>query len=243
MNATLLCTTALLLGCMGPGPAATTTSLVTGDPILPPATRTLVVPGTEEDLPTLLDLLREFADCTGQELLLDSGGQSQCDQVEIPLLAGVEMPAAEVYPFVEAILAHHQVYIAPLKGGEVPLLGIYPLAQSRRGRLTTFTLVPPEDLPGLIDHPALLVQSVILLPNTDVRQLSTSMRVMFADQNRQSLVPAGEHSLIVQGAGREVAQTARYLLIIDEAAGAAERARQAAAEKAQAPVPGPQHKR
>ncbi len=126
------------------------------------------------------------------------------------------MPAAEVYPFVESILAHHDVFISPLKGGEVPLLGVYPLGTPRRGRLTTFTFVRSEDVAGLMDHPALLVQTVLLLPNTDVRQLSTSFRTLFADQQRQSMVPSGEHSVLIRGAGREVAECVEYLRIIDE---------------------------
>ena len=53
--------------------------------------------------------------------------------------------------------------------------------------------------------------------NIDARQLQTQLRAIFTDPtNTQQVVPAGEHSLILQGFGSYIASLARLLLLVDE---------------------------
>lgn len=49
--------------------------------------------------------------------------------------------------------------------------------------------VSPEDLDRYADQPAVLINTVVDLPNTDVRTLSNSMRTMFTDANTQQIIP------------------------------------------------------
>ena len=59
---------------------------------------------------------------------------------------------------------------------------------------------------------------MINLPNTDVRQLTNSMRTMITDQNTQQMLPAGAtNSMVLTGFGSDVVALARMLLIVDEA--------------------------
>ena len=89
-----------LAGCLSPLPADTLAAHA-GDDLLPPATRALVVPEEDEhEHLSLLALLREFGDCTGQRLLLNEQDALDLRSTRLPELAGQEVPPAEVYPFV-----------------------------------------------------------------------------------------------------------------------------------------------
>ena len=218
MNAQPLLAAALLLGCMAPSQSDSLLSRNPAADILPPATRELVVPGTAEEDPSLLDLLREFTDCTGQKPLMDEEAHRSLAEVSVPLLAGTVVPQAEVYPFVESILVHHGVYIAPVKGGRVPMLCVFHTSAGRGapGRFMAWAKVLPEDLPAMEDHPALLVESYLYLPNLEVRQLSTSMRTMLSDQRTQMMIPVADHGVLVRGSGRELSRMASFLHLVDE---------------------------
>jgi len=218
MKTKLALAAVLLLGCMAPLPAENTTATA-GDDILPPATRTLVVPGDAENDPSLLDLLEEFADCTGQKLLMTREAVTHLRGIQVSLLTGTQVPVEEVYPFVESILAHHYAFITPAKGGKVPMLTVHALQAGGRSGSPhkSWTKVTPEDLPKYKDHPALLILTTVHLPNTEVRQISTSMRTMFTDQNTQNMIAVGDHSVLLMGPGRMVAEMAEMLLLIDEA--------------------------
>ena len=75
--------------------------------------------------------------------------------------------------------------------------------------------VLPEELDEYADQPATLITTVLNLPNIDVRQLSTSLRGLLTDTNTQTLLAAGDHSVILQGFGSYIASLARLLLIVD----------------------------
>lgn len=78
--------------------------------------------------------------------------------------------------------------------------------------------VTPDELDKYADQPAVLITTVIDLPNTDVRNLSNSMRPLFPDQNTQQLVPVGTtNSVVIMGFGSQVASTVKMLRFIDEA--------------------------
>jgi hypothetical protein len=76
--------------------------------------------------------------------------------------------------------------------------------------------VTPADLENYLDQPATLITTVLNLPNTDVRTLSTSMRTMLTDTNTQAMIPAGERALILQGFGTSIASLASLLYLVDD---------------------------
>ncbi|MEW6072959.1 MAG: hypothetical protein AB1726_10270 [Planctomycetota bacterium] len=225
MNIEPFLAAAVLVGCLSPSPAETppvrTAPLERGGDLLPPATRALVVPGTAEADPSLLDLLGELALCTGQKLLMDDPTRQYLRTTSLPLLAATEVPAGEVYTFAEAILFHHGVYLAPVKGGHVPMLGVY-VPNVGRGQTPMLRMnwvsVPPETISHYLDHPALLVETAVHLPSTEVRQLATTMRQLWPDQYTQAMVPVGDHGVLIRGTGRDVARTVAFLLRMDEQA-------------------------
>jgi len=81
--------------------------------------------------------------------------------------------------------------------------------------------VPAEELEAWSDRSAVLITTVLNMPNTDVRTLSNSMRTMLTDANTQQIIPVGNsNSLILTGFGSDVVALARMLEIVDDASAA-----------------------
>jgi len=182
------------------------------EPILPPPTGPLELVLDQET--TLLQILQGLAEITGQHVVMS--GQAEAQLLTRPVVLGgtSEIPADEVYEFVEGLLVFHGFYLAPIKGGERPILGVYSRENSRLARRF---VVPADRLETFAKHPALLLQTTIELPHTDVRQLSTSLRAMLTDTNTQLLLPVGSHGLLLGAPSQHLIDLVGQLKRIDEA--------------------------
>ena len=191
-------------------------------------------PGTSEI--SLDELLQRLAHLTGLELAMSPQTRQQLQVTKEPLEHAEPVPAAEVYSFVEGLLARQGYMIAPITGGRRPILGV-TLGQGagRDGPLDAL-YVEEADLAELELHPALLVRLFIDMKNMDTRQVQTQLRQLLVDNNgTNQCVPVAEHGLILQGRARDVAGLTRLLREADKAAG--ERPRPAPVPEA--PAQGP----
>jgi general secretion pathway protein D len=75
--------------------------------------------------------------------------------------------------------------------------------------------VLPTDLQDYADQPATLITTVLSLPNTETRQLTTSLRGLFTETATESLLAVGDHSVLLQGFGSNIAALAQLLYIVD----------------------------
>ena len=103
----------------------------------------------------------------------------------------------------------------PLPGAEPGYNVTFPSRHLRNAHI----LIDAADAPHYAQHPALLVQTTVDLPNVDVRQASTSLRAMMTDTTTQTLLPMGHSSMIIAGTGRHVANMVAMLRDIDERQG------------------------
>jgi len=192
----------------------------TDEPILPPPSGPLELILDQET--TLLQILQGLAENTGQHVVMS--GQTEAQMLQRPVVLGgtTEIPADEIYEFVEGLLVFHGFTIAPIKGGERPVLGVYSGQNARSARRI---VVSVDRLGAFAGHPALLLQTTIELPHTDVRQLSTSLRAMLTDTNTQTLLPAGESSLLIASPAGQLIDFVTQLREIDEAGRVAHEAR------------------
>ncbi|MFT7485838.1 MAG: type II secretory pathway component GspD/PulD (secretin), partial [Candidatus Paceibacteria bacterium] len=78
------------------------------------------------------------------------------------------------------------------------------------------TAVEPDELQDYANQPATLITTVLHLPYIESREISQAMRGMQVNSATESLVAAGEHSLILTGYGAYVASIARLLQTINE---------------------------
>jgi hypothetical protein len=178
----------------------------------------LVLPQEDEQVP-LSWLVQELARLTGQELVFDPQVRQLIQNSAQPLLTRTPVPADEVYEFVEAILAHNDFFVAPVKGGTRPMLGIYaPTIRAGSRVAAKAVVVAPTQLDALERHPALLCQMLIAFENVDTRQLQTQLRQLMVDQTGiTQVVPCGDRALLLQGTSTTLVGLARVLAEVDEA--------------------------
>jgi hypothetical protein len=198
---------------------------VSADPFPTPSSglKIQIAPGEEMSLEKLLD---EFSRVTGQNLLVTESTCQALKSSPTGLNRSVDVPASEVYSFVENILAHNQHVLQVLSGHEPRLLAVHDLAQTRRSLSDLAQYVPVKDIGLYARHPAVLITTMIELPSTDVRTLSNSLRSMLTDQITQQIIPVGNtNALVLGGSGAAVANLVTVLRECDEGARRAEEAR------------------
>lgn len=185
---------------------------------LPAASGPLAIPQFEAEGLTLGDLLRDFASLTDQHLVMTEQTRQVMQQTPVVMGGSREVPAAEVYAFVEGLLTFHGFYTARLKGGQRPLLGVYWIRDNNVPSVNTAPrlTVPADELERYAGHPAFLIQTVVELPHVDTRQLSTSLRGMLRDTNTQTLLAVGDHGIVLAGTGQWVAEMAAVMKAADE---------------------------
>ena len=193
-----------------------------GDFGLPPVHGALEFPAGAEEVP-LSWLVDELARMTGQELTMSPQLRQQLQVSKEHLEITAPVPADEVYAFVESILAAQGVLIAPVKGGERPVLGLIHPAQQRgagAGEMLP-VVIDPGKVEALADHPALLCQVMLVFENIDSRQLQTQLRQLLADSSgMKQCVPAGDRGLLIQAPGAQLVGLARLLREVDLASAA-----------------------
>jgi len=182
---------------------------------LPPVQAPLYIQGSAEGA-SMAEVMDRFAKLSGQHLSVNDFTRQRLEAHRIRLREDVTVPEDEVYSFIEAALIEAGLYIAPVKGGEVPILGIYSLQRESIGTAEPLH-VEQGDVAAYAEHPALLISTMIQLPNSDTRTLQTQLRVKITDTQVQSMICAGRHNLILTGAGSFVAGLVESLLEIDEA--------------------------
>jgi type II secretory pathway component GspD/PulD (secretin) len=163
-------------------------------------------------------LVAEFSKVTGITAIFDPETRMLLQKSTTGLNRAVDVPATEVYSFVESVLVQNDLYLTVLHERDPRLFSVHSRNPSRPMRETPL-LVASKDVASFAQHPAILITTILDLAHTDVRTLANSMRTMFTDANTQQVVPVGNsNSLIVTGLGGNVASIARMLQEADESA-------------------------
>lgn len=216
---------------LAPAPSV---SQASSDPFPTPTSglKLQIAPGEEMSLDKLLD---EFSRVTGQSLLISKDSCSALRSVPTGLNRSVDVPASEVYPFVESVLVHNQYVLQVLSDHEPRLLGVQSIAQSRNNNRSLSDLaryVPVSDIGLYARHPAVLVTTMVELPSTDVRTISNSLRSLLSDAVTQQIIAVGStNSLVLGGSGTSVANLVTVLRECDAGAKRAEEAHQKEKER------------
>ena len=169
---------------------------------------------------TMMDLVQEYGRLTNQHVQVREDTRLFLEGVSTGLTRSVVVPRAQVQSFFEGLLVENDFVMTLLRDSEPRLLGITSLSTGERSTLRASAyLVTEQELEVWRDHPAVLITSVVHMPNSDVRLLSNSTRTMITDANIQQMLPAGSsRSMILTGYADQVADMARMLRIIDDSA-------------------------
>jgi len=197
--------------------------VVATDGLFPLPSGDLVICAGEADgqgATTILGLIEDYARLTGQAVVFDMETRQHLEHSYVGLVQDVVVPPAAVQGFFEAILANFDFLLTIQRRAEPRLLRITSLNTGDRNMIRSSALrVDADELLRWQEHPALMVTTTVDLPNTDVRQLSNSMRTMITDANTQQLMAAGNsNSMVLTGVATQVAGQVKMLRAVDAAA-------------------------
>jgi hypothetical protein len=229
MYTPLIISAFVLASCFAPSPNSPAQSSRTAPAYAPPDSAGDPFPMPKEGLSIKVGpdgemkldaLLNEFSRVSGQVLLIGKDVKGILQNTSTGLNRGIEVPAQEVYPVVEAILVQNDLMLVPRSDREPRLLAVESVVANRRGELLEGVIhVSEGQVSAWARHPAFLVTTVIDLPNTDVRTLSNSMRAMLSDKSTQLIIPVGNsNSLIITANGAMLASIVRMLRTVDDLA-------------------------
>ncbi|MEM7311426.1 MAG: secretin N-terminal domain-containing protein [Planctomycetota bacterium] len=183
----------------------------------------ITVSESDQDRPTLEDFVNICQEATGRNFTYNDQTQSELKTKKLFMYGQKRIPKQDFYRFFQIMMFINDFVCVDVGPPHIAVTLIQSLtgaaATSGRGIRQKAEYVLPEDLEDYADQPATLVTTVLHLPNTEVRQLTTSLRTLFTDTNTQGMIAASDHSVILQGFGSNIAALAKLLRLIDEEAG------------------------
>ena len=170
---------------------------------------------------TLEEFVNICQEVTGKNFTYDTQtGQALKSQPAV-MFGPKRIPKDEFYNFFQIQLFIHDFVCIEVGPPHLAVIVIQSLTAAQPRGQTTIARHPvyvaPQDLPDYLDQPATLIITVLNLPNLTVPQLQAQLRTLLVDPtNTQQIVPAGDHSIILQGFGSYIASLANLLKLVDE---------------------------
>jgi len=208
----------------GAQPAAQDEGAAPEIPVIQEDERNYIITVSEDEAqrPTLEQFVNLCQEATGRNFTYNQETQNDLKSRRLFMFGTKEVPKEDFYRFFQIMMFINEFVCVDVGPPHISITLIQslsgPSAQTGRGIRQKAEYVLPEDLEDYIDQPATLVTTVLHLPNTEVRQLTTSLRTLFTDTVTQGMIAASDHSVILQGFGSSIAALARLLYLIDEEA-------------------------
>lgn len=169
---------------------------------------------------TLEQFVKSCQQTTGMNFVISKQSAQALAQERVRMFGTKRIPKSDFYSFFQIIMFIND--FACIEVGPSPLsvivvqpiggAGGRPNTSIRQGAI----YVPPNELDEYANQPAILITTVLTLPNLDVRNLSNSLRAMLTDTSTEQMLPAGNSdSLVLTGFGSNVWQKAQLLQLID----------------------------
>jgi len=176
-----------------------------------------------EQLP-LLDFVKLCQESTGYNFTYDTTTEGALKNAKVVMLGTKRIPKSAFYDFFQIQLFINDFVCLEVGPPQIRVILIQSITQQAGGRPTgggalgkSPTFVSPGDLEDYKDQPAALIITVLNFENIDTRQLQTQLRQLLVDSTgSQQIVPAGEHSLIMQGFGSYIASLGKLLQLVDQ---------------------------
>ena len=169
---------------------------------------------------TLEELVLQYAHATSTHLTAAPVVRQELAVTEVGLFEDLTVEPGEEGRVIEGLLFDKGFLLFELSAENPRLLSITSRREAPRAPRGRFRRVPAGDMDFLAAHPALMVTVALDLPNTDVRQLTNSLRSLLTDSQFQSAIPVGaSNAILLQGSGAEVYDLIVMLQEVDEAFG------------------------
>jgi len=147
---------------------------------------------------------------------------AQLSKISLRMFGQKSIPKGDFFQFFQIMMIINDFVCTKVGPDHLAVWLIQSTTPGGRGATTPRQnqYVMESDLDQFADQPAVQITTVVDLPNTNVRDLSNSMRQMFQDPQSQQIIPVGQsNSLIITGYGSNVVSIVRMLKFVDEASG------------------------
>lgn len=175
---------------------------------------------------TLEDFVKVCQDATGRNFTYSKETADPLRNNKVRMFGTKRIPKRDFYAFFQIMMFINDFACVEVGPPHLSVIVIHSLGgtagrpQTGGGSILNKPIyVLQEDLPQYEDQPAVLVRTVVHLPNTDVRNLVNSLRtVQTQNQQYDSMINAGQsNAIILTGFGSSVAAQVKLLLLIDQA--------------------------
>lgn len=144
--------------------------------------------------------------------------QAVLKSTKVQMFGPKVIPKDEFYSFFQIIMIINRFVCTRIGPEHLSVVVVASLDSPARSNVRGDALyITAEEVDRYADQPATLVQTVLHLPNMDVRTMGNSMRAMVVDPNTMQLVPIPEsNSLILIGFGSNIAALVRMLRLMND---------------------------
>ena len=176
----------------------------------------------DEEAIDLAQFAKLVSDTMGRQFVITDDTQTQLIGEKVRMFGTKRIPRDDFYRFFQIMMFIYDFACVEVGPPHMSVTVIQALQGPGRQGVQNIKqkaeYVLPEELDKFIDQPATLITTVITLPNTDVRQLTTSLRGLITDNQTQNMLNAGNsNAVVLTGFGSNIAALAKLLYIIDEA--------------------------
>lgn len=174
------------------------------------------------DALTLEQFVKHCQEVTGFNFTYTQETAAALGRLPLRMYGSKTIPKADFYQFFQIMMIIND-YVCTKMGPDhlavIQIQSVTPQAgRGQGGPRKDAIYVFPDELDKYADQPAVPITTVVDLPNTNVRDLSNSMRQMFTDPNSQQIIPVGNsNSLIITGFGSNVVSIVKMLKFVDDA--------------------------
>jgi general secretion pathway protein D len=165
---------------------------------------------TEEGM-TLEAFVKVCQENTGINFTYSQDTVSLLKQTKVRMFGPKVIPKDEFYSFFQIIMIINRFVCTRIGPDNLSVVVVASLDSPARASIKQDAVyITPDEIPEYANQPATLVQTVLHLPNTDMRSMGGSMRQLVVDP-----VPESQ-SVILTGFGSNVSSLSRMLMLMDE---------------------------
>lgn len=168
--------------------------------------------------PSLADVIVEYAELAALDVFCAPESRMMLEGTASGLQSSVTVPPADVQAYVETLLVQNGFAVTLVRETEPRLLRIDSLRTERRQHVGMARFVPADRTDVMEEHPAMLVKTVLPLPNVHVKEVCKSMNALSWRGEEQRVMPAGADTVILVGFGPSVAADIELLRTLAERA-------------------------
>ncbi|MFT7670117.1 MAG: type II secretory pathway component GspD/PulD (secretin) [Planctomycetota bacterium] len=210
---------ALLVAALPPTPPAASSggwTLTPHEEAFPTPAEGLTI--SQKETHSLEHLISEFQRVSGEQILYSLETKKLLASLSPTLHETLEVAPKDVYSVVQDILIFNRFVLADVRRSEPRMLSLVSLDSSRRSSIRQEArFVPEEQLDDYAMDSALLITTVIQVPNVDIRTIGNSLRQLVVDSNTMQIVPVQEsNQVIVTGIGKNLQRVVQTLRLLDK---------------------------